>query len=98
MMPAVHDAAASIPAAGIDRRERLPYADFVRAYLKTLRPVAIAGALDGWPAARRWTPRFFAERYPDKELTLKGRTYRMAEFIDLVERPHDGPAVPYLFS
>jgi hypothetical protein len=31
-------------------------------------------------------------------LKLNGRTYRVGEFIDMVERPSDGGSAPYLFS
>src|SRR5437667_6481605 len=102
MMSAARAAAGAVadplPAGGIDRREHLPYAEFVRSYLKPLRPVVIAGAFDAWKALGKWTPRFFGEHYPDKELKLNSRTYRVAEFIDMVERPGDGRSAPYLFS
>jgi len=80
----------------IDRRDGLPNTEFARDYLKQNRPVVIGGAFADWPAAR-WTPEFFRQRFPDKEITAGGKTYRLNAFVDLLEHA-DGGTTPYLFA
>ena len=54
----------------VPRREGLSPAAFWREYVRPGLPVVLVGAARSWPAATRWTPRFFAERYGDTPITL----------------------------
>jgi hypothetical protein len=80
----------------IDRRRCLPYQEFVRDYLFPKKPVIISGALSAWHALGKWTPDYFKSKFGTKNLTIDGKKYTMADFIDHVgsSTPHD-PA-PYL--
>src|SRR5207249_4670737 len=99
MIPAVTDQdTRRAPEEAIERREGLPYREIARDYLRRGRPVIVPGAVAHWPALGRWTPRFFQENYGQKELTIEGRPYRMAEFIDSVERSDAANPAPYLFA
>ena len=80
----------------IDRRHELAHRDFVREYLTPLRPVIITDATRMWPALRKWTPEFFADRYGSLTVTVDARTMTLRELVDqvLVSSP-EHPA-PYL--
>ena len=44
-----------------------PSADeFERRYIKASRPVILRGAIDDWPAMRKWTPGYFRDRFGDR--------------------------------
>ena len=79
----------------VERRHKLPYAEFVRDFLKPHKPVVISGALEGWEAMN-WTPEYFRQKFPDKQFTIDGKTYKMAELIDLVMNSSDDKPAPYL--
>jgi len=82
--------------AQIDRRHRLPYEEFVLGYLFPNKPVIISGALSGWRALDNWTPDYFKDHYRTKNLSIDGKKYTMADFIDRVNSSTlDNPA-PYL--
>ncbi len=81
-------------AAPIERRSGLPYAEFVDTYVSRNAPVIVTDAIGSWPALARWTPGFFRSEYGDTATGLGGLTLR--ELIDLLERPIDGEAPPYL--
>ncbi|HTP31890.1 MAG TPA: cupin-like domain-containing protein [Candidatus Acidoferrales bacterium] len=89
----------ALPAAtlSIERRHKPAYAEFVRDFMRPLRPVIITGALDQWKA-RHWTPEYFQQKYPDHRLTIDGKAYRMADFIDLVLSSNEAHPAPYLRS
>jgi histone arginine demethylase JMJD6 len=80
----------------IDRRHCLSYEDFVRHYLFPKKPVIISGALAAWPAVGRWTPEYFKQKYASKNLTIDGKKYTMADFIDLVNSSTPENPAPYL--
>lgn len=81
-------------------------AEFLRHFYAASRPVVIEGAIDGWPAMRRWTPDYLAERVGDAEIEYQGardgdpdfelhkdRHVRRApfrEFIAAIARPDSG--------
>lgn len=89
----------ALPEAGaIDYRTSPPRSVFTRSYLRPLRPVVINDAAPAWRAYERWTPDFFKESYPDKQITVGGTTYRLADFVDLVERSDGKEETPYLFA
>jgi len=80
----------------IDRRHCLPYEDFVQEYLFPKKPVVLGGALAGWPALDKWTPDYFKSRYGTKNLTIDGKKYTMADFIDRVSSSTPENPAPYL--
>ena len=54
-------------------------------------------SVSSWPAVGKWTPRFFAERFPDREVEIK-RPYRIAELVELIERSDEDKKAPYLHA
>ena len=80
----------------IEKRAGLSSAEFKRDYVLANRPVVLTDALAEWPALGKWTPEFFAERFPDKEFTMEGRTWRLADFIARVLKSDPANPAPYL--
>ena len=69
-------------------------------YVKPCRPVILRGAIDDWPAMKRWSRSYFKERFGEREVpavrSKNGRTYsatdgvhyeniRVADYVDLLE-------------
>jgi hypothetical protein len=85
----------------IERIEEITADDFYRRYVATSTPVVITGLAHAWPAIERWTPRYFAERFGDVEVTMTddresdpfydartkehSRPIRMRDFVARVE-------------
>src|SRR5262245_41754252 len=68
----------------IEKRGGVSPRDFYRDYMQPRRPVVLTDALAGWPALGKWTPEFFAARWPDKTFDLDGKNWRLADFIAAV--------------
>jgi len=59
----------------IEHRHRLTRDQFLREYYSTNRPVIITGMMDDWPAMRKWSLDYFAEKFADREVEVQmGRT------------------------
>ena len=80
----------------IDRRHSPTYQEFVEEYLFPKKPVVISGALAAWPALHKWTPDYFKSRYGTRNLTIDGKKYTIAEFIDRVSSSTPDNPAPYL--
>jgi histone arginine demethylase JMJD6 len=80
----------------VERRRRLPLGEFLHDFMRRGQPVIIEDATDDWPAMAKWTPEHFRERFPDKEITVDGTAYRLADFVDVVLQGTDSSPAPYL--
>ena len=80
----------------IDRRYLLPYEDFAREYLFPGKPVIISGGLAGWQAFDKWTPDYFKTNFGSMNLSIDGKNYTMADFIDRVNSSTPQNPAPYL--
>jgi hypothetical protein len=96
-MSVVLDHVGAAPAGTVDHHSNLSSERFAADYLYRQRPVVLQGALKHWRAIGKWSPRFFAERYPDREVPVDPPC-RMTEFIDLVERSDEDHPAPYLHA
>jgi hypothetical protein len=76
----------------------LPYANFLREYARPRRPVVIRGAVDQWPAMRKWTPEFFKTNFADRPVQV-GYDAKMpfAEFIDRAVASSAEAPGPYMY-
>ena len=54
----------------VERRHRLRPEEFFRDYYRRNRPVVIEGLLEDWPALKRWTPAWMAERFGDERVEV----------------------------
>jgi histone arginine demethylase JMJD6 len=79
----------------IDRHEwaEIGSARYYRDYILTLKPVIICGALDHWPARRKWNLHFLRDFYGDLPITIDGNPKKLGEFIDeVLASTRDRPA------
>lgn len=54
------------------KRIKLPLKhEFIQEYLLRSRPVVIEGALEHWPAMRKWTTKYFYEKFGSQEVHIK---------------------------
>jgi len=82
----------------IDRRHGLSYEEFSHEYLFPRKPVVITDALSPWRAVHTWTPEYFAQKYGLLTLPIAGKSYRMADFIELVVSSTAEAPAPYLHN
>jgi len=86
----------NVPGFSIDRRPGLSHREFLAEYLRPLRPVILTDVVKHWKALRKWTPQMFKEVYGARPVTIDGRSYTVAEFIDLVLSSNGDMPAPYL--
>jgi hypothetical protein len=55
----------------IERRHRPSRDEFFREYYMANRPVIITGMMDDWPAMRKWSLDYFAEKFGDREVEVQ---------------------------
>ena len=55
----------------IERRHKLPRAEFVRDYYCAGRPVIITGMMEDWPALRKWNLDYFLETFGDRQVDVQ---------------------------
>ena len=77
---------------------QLPYAAFLRRYVRANRPVLIEGAVTQWAALKTWTPEHFKTHYGDHEVAISySKTMRMADFVDAVLASTPSNPGPYMY-
>lgn len=59
-------------AGAVPRVRDLSADDFLDSYYSLSRPVVLEGALADWPAVRRWTPDYLAQKVGDAPVELQG--------------------------
>ncbi len=92
----MNSSAETISATPIEKRGGVSYAEFQRDYMKANRPIVLTDALKDWRALGKWSPQFFADRFPDKEFTLDGKQWRLADHIAAVLASDPANPAPYL--
>jgi len=97
--PPIEESVSSFKAAQgppIERRTNLSAEEFFREYAVKNRPVVISDALKGWAALDKWTPQFFADRYPEKVVKFRDKSeLPMASFIQKVRNSTPQQPAPY---
>lgn len=69
---------------------------FIDDYMLPLRPVILRGALDHWAAKDKWTPDFFRRQHGERQVTVDGRSWQLAELLDRIEASSPADPAPYL--
>jgi hypothetical protein len=67
---------------GIDRRDHLPYDEFIRDYVEKHRPVIISNAFPQWKAAGKWTPEYLKQKAGFRKVLVDGQEITLAEHLD----------------
>lgn len=86
---------ASPSVASVQYLERVEPEAFYRDYVALRRPAIIAGAAD-WPATKKWSIDWFANRFGDREVVVERKLLRMDEFLRKVEASTPVDPAPYL--
>lgn len=77
---------AAIPAgemaSGIERRENLPYEEFVESYVKKHRPVILKNAFPQWKAVGKWTPEYLKRTVGHRMVIVDGKDVSLGDHID----------------
>lgn len=83
---------------GLIPRAKLSYKEFYKDYLKANKPVLIEGAIDDWPALKKWSPLYFKKNFPNKKLLLRDLNShtKLADFVDMAESATADYPAPYL--
>jgi hypothetical protein len=93
-------------ASGVEKRTGLSGDEFLHRFYAGVRPVVLAGELEGWPALRLWTPDYLASVAGEAVVEYQGarlsdpayelnkpahrREARLADFLALIARPGAG--------
>ena len=80
----------------VEKRANVSPQEFFRDYMVPRRPLVLTDMLSKWPALGKWTPEFFAERWPDKTFEMEGKTWKLGEFIAAVLASDPANPAPYL--
>lgn len=78
----------------IDRVSNISIEELRGEYADRGRPCIISGAIDHWPARKKWTLDYFADRFGDKELDFSEKRWKLRDFVEQM-RSGRQPA-PYL--
>jgi len=73
------------PSRSIEERQSrdLPYEVFLRDYVQSRRPVIVRGAVSAWPALKKWTPEYFKQKFPSKQVQVSyNEQMSFSGFID----------------
>ena len=80
----------------VQRKTNLPHDQFLAEHVAQSRPVILTDAISHWKALTQWTPQFFLERYGSATVIIDGKSYAMADFIQLVLHSEQDHPAPYL--
>ena len=81
---------------GAEQRAGLSHQEFIHSYLYPRKPVVLCGALDQWPAVRKWTPDYFRTRVGTKSVVVDGQNYTMDRLIELILHSKPSQPAPYI--
>jgi histone arginine demethylase JMJD6 len=79
----------------VDRRSNLSYAEFVHDYRNPGRPVIFTDLTRDWSALGKFTPEFLRAQCGDRTVTIRGKAFRLADFLDLLENSSPEQPAPY---
>jgi histone arginine demethylase JMJD6 len=79
----------------VEKKSGLSRKEFINSHLKPGVPVVLTDATKDWPGRKKFTPEFFKNNYPNKEITINGEQFKFGTFIDMMlNSTADNPA-PY---
>jgi hypothetical protein len=84
----------------IERRHRLTVAEFSEQYRKKLKPVVVEGLMDDWPALKKWSWDYLAQKCGSASVVVdsynskKARRTTFAEFVDMLKATRNSGRPP----
>ena len=82
----------------IERRSGLSHRQFMREHVLPLKPVILTDAAEGWPALKKWTPRYLADRFGSHEVHAQKTAHRLGEAIERIVRSTAQSPAPYVHN
>jgi histone arginine demethylase JMJD6 len=82
----------------IDRRSNLSRKELIKEYIEPSIPVILTDAADKWNAMGKFTPEFFKNTYGHLTKEVKGVTYTISEFVDMMLASTPENPSPYPFN
>ncbi|MFD2570935.1 cupin-like domain-containing protein [Spirosoma soli] len=84
----------------IDKRSNITRRELIKEYIEPAIPVVLTDATKEWKAMGKFTPQFFKENYKHLSKEVKGKTYAMSDYIDLMlaSTPENPAPYPYNFN
>jgi hypothetical protein len=79
----------------IDKRSKISRRELIAEYLEPGIPVVLTDAAQEWGAMGKITPAFFKKKYGHFTKEIKGKSYTVAEVIDLIESSTPEKPAPY---
>lgn len=82
----------------VDKRTGITQKELIHEYVKPGLPVVLTDATKKWNNAKRFTPEYFKEKYGHIKKQVKGTTYTLAEYVDLMKTSTPENPAPYPFN
>ncbi len=79
----------------VERRSGVGLREFVAEYRKPRRPLVLADAAAAWPLYGKASPDWFRAHHGDHVVRVRGRDYRLAELLDLLQASTAQAPAPY---
>ena len=79
----------------VERRSGVGLREFVAEYRKPRRPLVLADAAAAWPLYGKASPDWFRAHHGDHVVRVRGRDYRLAELLDLLQASTAQAPPPY---
>lgn len=79
----------------VERRSGLSVAEFIERYRNPLQPVILVDAARDWSLYGVASPDWFRQHHGDHVVRVRGRDYRLAELLDLLEHSTVEQPAPY---
>jgi hypothetical protein len=84
--------------AKIDKVSNITQLELIKNYIEPSIPVIVKDATKDWKAVGKFTPDFFKKNYRHITKTIKGKTYSISEYIDLMLASTPENPAPYPFN
>jgi len=79
----------------VEKKYGMSYEEFKTKHLMPLYPVVFGDATRDWPGRDKFTPEFFKNNYGEREVVVRGKNYKLGEFIDLMMTATEEHPAPY---
>lgn len=98
MSSGAQQTAATPNPAKVDKRSKLSRREFIEQYVEPGLPVVLTDVVGAWPAMGKITPEYLKTHYGHLTRDVKGTTYTLAEYVDLLPTSTPANPLPYPFN
>lgn len=79
----------------VEKKYGMSYEEFKSKHLMPLYPVVFGDATKDWPARDKFTPEFFKKNYAERDVIVRGKSYKLGQFIDMMMSATEDNPAPY---